>query len=123
MDEWIKKLWSEWVCVCVCGGTLFSCKKRKSRHRGCVARPWGHDAKWSKSDRKTQMPHALSYVWNPTLSNNKEQTCKYGEQIDGCQRQEVGEIGEGGEKVKQKPQYESQYASKFSYFLKSFYYL
>ena len=35
----------------------------------------------------------------------------------------MGEIGEGGEKVKQKPQYESQYASKFSYFLKSFYYL
>ena len=61
--------------------------------------PWGHYAKWSKSDIERQIPHDLVYIQN--LKKNPQ---RHREQIGGCQRQGgrgwgVGKVGEGSQKV------------------------
>ena len=56
--------------------------------------PWGHYAKWNKSDRERQIFHL--YVECKT----KSQTHRYREQIGGCQRWGVAdEMGESGQKI------------------------
>ena len=41
--------------------------------------PWGHDAKWNKSDRERQILYAITYMWvqkkkNKTNDYNKTKT-------------------------------------------------
>lgn len=33
--------------------------------------PWGHEAKWNRSDRKGQIPYDLIDFWAPTNQTNK----------------------------------------------------
>ena len=49
-------------------------------------RPWGHCAKWNKSDRERQILYDLTYTWN----QKNKQTHRISEQTGGCQRQGVG---------------------------------
>lgn len=52
--------------------------------------PWGHYAKWNKSDVEKQILYDFKYMWNI-----KNQTHRNGDQIDGFQ--EEGQ-GNGGKK-------------------------
>ena len=49
-------------------------------------RPWGHCAKWNKSDSERQMLYDLTYMWN----QENKQTHRISEQTGGCQSQGVG---------------------------------
>ena len=63
--------------------------------------PWGHYAKWNKSDKERQILYELTYIWN--LKKKNHQTHRYREQTDGCQRWgggRGGEMGEGGQRYK-----------------------
>ena len=47
--------------------------------------PWGHYAKWNKSDRERQIAYDLSYVWN-LMHVHETQAYRAREQTDGCKR-------------------------------------
>ena len=49
-----------------------------------------HDAQWSKSDRERQILHVITYMCNLKQTEKPQQTHRYREQIDDCQRQGVG---------------------------------
>ena len=49
--------------------------------------------KWSKSERERQIPHDITYMWNPihgtmNLSTEEKQTHGHREQTCGCQGEE-----------------------------------
>ena len=52
--------------------------------------PWGHYAKWNKSDRKRQIPYDLTYMWNLKQQQQQSQAYRYREQMGGCQGRVVG---------------------------------
>ena len=53
--------------------------------------------KWSKSERESQMPYRITYMWNLKYNANefiyKKGTYRHKEKICGCQ--EGGRLGEG----------------------------
>ena len=61
MDEWIKKM------LYIYNGILFSHKNNEILSI-CdnMDGPWGHYAKWNKSDREKQIPYDFIYMWNLT---------------------------------------------------------
>ena len=51
--------------ACIYNGILFS-HKNEQYFAICenMNGPWGHYAKWNKSDRERQILYDLSYMWN-----------------------------------------------------------
>ena len=46
-------------------------ERKKSCRLGHRDGPWGHYAKWSKSDRERQILYDITYMWN--LKNNTDE--------------------------------------------------
>ena len=88
-------------------GLLFCHKKELNLAVSNMDGPWGHYAKWDRSDTKKQIPYDLTYGIQKEKKNNN-QIYRYTEQkqIGGCQRSEfegrVGEMGKGSQKIQNK---------------------
>ena len=74
MDEWLKEMWYH-THTCTHTHTqngLLLNHHKKERNLAIINDmdgPWGHYAKWNKSDRETQLPYDLSYMWNLKIKN------------------------------------------------------
>ena len=54
-------------------------------------RPRDYHPKWTKSERETEMPYDITYIWNLKYDTNEfvikqKQTHRHRKQIYGCQR-------------------------------------
>ena len=76
-------------------GIIFSHKKGNFAIWYNTVGPWGHYAKWNKSEENNTIRS------HSEPESNKERTHSYKEEIDGCQRKGLGmgEIGKGGQKA------------------------
>ena len=96
VDEWIKK-----VFVCkhththTHRGILFIHKKEGNPAICGISEPWGHYAKWSKSDRERQILYDITYMWNLTKLNSQKQIVEWG--LSGTES--WGKWGDAGQKV------------------------
>ena len=60
--------------ICIYNGILFS-HKIEGNLAICSSMdwPWGHYAKWNKSDRERQVLYNLTHIWNLRKPNSKKQ--------------------------------------------------
>ena len=84
MDEWIKKIYI-YMCVCVyiCIDThthtrIWYSHEKEGNVATCdMNRPWGHYAKWGKSDRERQVMYAITYKWHLQKSNLRKKESRW----------------------------------------------
>ena len=88
MDEWIRNM------VYIYNGKLFSHKKGNFAICDHMDGYWGHYAKWSKLNRKTNT--VWSHVWNLRAKNKKSELIGTECKSEGLG---VGKMGKGGKKI------------------------